>query len=184
MNPFIGEIIMFGGNFAPRGWAMCDGQLIAIPQNEALFSLIGTTYGGDGRTTFALPDLRGRAPIQAGTGPGLTPKNLGQRAGNEVTTITANNLPPHNHSASLQVSSADATISVPTIDSTIATPGNSDGRSFTGTLGFNTATPNTTMNAGSVTTGNTGNGQAFNNMQPFLVVNYIIALVGVYPSRS
>ncbi len=93
-EPYIGEIKMFAGNFAPRGWALCDGQLLPIAQNEALFSILGTTYGGDGRTTFGLPDLRGRAPVHAGSGPGLTPRNLGQKFGAEQTTLTVPQLPP------------------------------------------------------------------------------------------
>jgi len=97
-EPFIAEITMFGGNFAPRGWAFCDGQLLPINQNQALFSILGTTYGGDGRTTFALPDLRGRVPVHAGDGPGIVPKRLGRKGGNESTTLSPFNLPSHNHS--------------------------------------------------------------------------------------
>ena len=98
-EPFIGEIRIFGFNFAPRGWALCDGQLLPISQNSALFSLLGTIYGGDGRTTFALPDLRGRAALHEGTGPGLSPRQLGQRSGSETNTLTVNQLPPHTHQA-------------------------------------------------------------------------------------
>ena len=101
MEPLLGQIIMFGGNFAPRGWAFCDGQLLPIAQNTALSSILGTTYGGDGRTTFGLPDLRGRVPMGGGHGPGLSPRSLGQKGGNETTTLTVSNLPPHNHSAAL-----------------------------------------------------------------------------------
>ena len=96
-EPFVGEIRMFAGNFAPRGFAFCDGQLLAISQNDALFALLGTTYGGDGRTTFALPDLRGRVPVHAGSGPGLTRRTLGQRAGSEQETLTLSQIPAHNH---------------------------------------------------------------------------------------
>jgi microcystin-dependent protein len=96
MNPFIGLICMFGGNFAPRGWAFCDGQLLSIAQNTALFSILGTTYGGDGRTTFALPDLRGRVAMHPGNGPGLSPKSLGQRGGTETNTLNQLQLPSHN----------------------------------------------------------------------------------------
>ncbi|ARV13484.1 phage tail protein [Gilvibacter sp. SZ-19] len=184
MDPFIGEIIMFGGNFAPRGWALCEGQLLSISQNTALFSILGTTYGGDGRTTFGLPDLRGRAPIGAGNGPGLTPRPLGQKTGAETTLLQASNLPPHNHTASLNVSGSDATQSAATANATIATPGTLSGRTFTATQGFNGASPDVTLNASSVQTGNTGGGQPANNMQPVQVVNYIIALQGVYPSRN
>ena len=96
-EPFIAEIIMFGGNFAPRGWAFCDGQLLAINTNQALFSLLGTTYGGDGRTTFGLPDLRGRVPVHPGTGPGLTQRRLGEKGGTETNTMNINQMPEHNH---------------------------------------------------------------------------------------
>ncbi len=184
MDPFLGEIIMFGGNFAPRGWAYCDGQLLAISQYTALFSIIGTTYGGDGRTTFALPDLRGRAPLHAGQGPGLTSRNLGQRGGSETTTLTANNLPPHNHPGALNVSSANASQAAATAGSSIGTPGVPSGRDFNATFGFNTGTPDVTLNSGSVTTGNTGSGTPANNMEPFLAVHYIICLQGTFPSRN
>ncbi len=102
MDPFIGEIIMFGGNFAPRSWALCDGQLLPINQHSALFSILGTIYGGDGRTTFALPDLRGRAAIHAGHGPGLSDRRLGSRSGTETTTIQIHNLPVHSHTVIIQ----------------------------------------------------------------------------------
>lgn len=99
-EPYIGEISWFAGNFAPRGWALCDGQLLPIQQHQALFSILGTTYGGDGRTTFALPDMRGRSPIHAGTGPGLSTRHLGERGGLETTTLTVVNLPSHTHTIS------------------------------------------------------------------------------------
>ena len=184
MNPFIGEIIMFGGNFAPRGWSFCNGQLLAISSNTALFSILGTTYGGDGRTTFGLPDLRGRAAVHAGHGPGLSTRPLGQASGAETVTLQAANLPPHSHNAQLHVNSGAASVGTPAANNTLAAPGTSDGRTFTPTLGYNGATPNVTLNGGSVTTTNTGSGTAANNMQPYQVVNYIIALVGTYPSRS
>jgi microcystin-dependent protein len=96
-EPYVGEIRMFAGNFAPRGWAFCDGQLLAVAQNDALFSLLGTIYGGDGRTTFGLPDLRGRVPIHAGSGPGLSPRRLGEKGGQEDVTLSLNELPQHDH---------------------------------------------------------------------------------------
>ncbi|NOT56941.1 MAG: phage tail protein, partial [Deltaproteobacteria bacterium] len=118
-DPFIGEIIMFGGNFAPRGWAFCNGQLLSIAQNTALFSILGTTYGGDGRTTFALPDLRGRVPVHAGNsqGPGLPPVQLGEMAGSPSVTLTVSQMPMHNH---LVVASQTAT----TTDPNGGVPGN------------------------------------------------------------
>ena len=180
MEPFIGQLMCVGFNFAPNGWARCDGQLLAIASNTALFSLIGTIYGGDGRTTFALPDLRGRVPIHNGTGPGLPSFSQGQRSGTTTTTLTVANLPSHSHT--LRVSSANASQSAATSGSTIATPGSQSGRSFTGTLGYNTATPDIGMSAASI--GNTGSNVAFNNLQPYLTLNWVIALVGIFPSRS
>ena len=165
---------MFGGNFAPRGWALCNGQLLAISQNSALFSILGTTYGGDGRTTFGLPDLRGRAPLHAGNGPGLTPRSLGQKSGSETNTLTTANLPQ----IPLKVSSANASQTAATSGASIAAPGSTDGRTFTPTEGFNTATPDITLaNQG-------GSSIPINNMQPYQAVNYIIALLGTFPSRN
>ena len=180
MDEFIGIIKIFGGNFAPRGWALCNGQLLSISQYTALFSILGTTYGGDGRTTFALPDLRGRVAVGEGTGPGLPAVDLGELAGEPTHTLIQNEIPAHAHGA--VVSSADAAQSAATAGSTIATPGSSSGRSFTPTLGFNTSTPNTVLNPGSITP--TGGSQPHNNMQPYLGVNYIICLDGVFPSRN
>ncbi len=169
MDPFIAEIVMFGGNFAPRGWAFCDGQLLPIAQNTALFSLIGTFYGGDGRTTFALPDLRGRVPVHPGHGPGLTSRTLGERGGTETETLTANQIPPHSHLLRANSGRADST---DPSNATIA-KANED------TYNEN----NTDVNMKG-DTANAGGGQAHNNMQPYLCVNFIIALQGVFPSRS
>ena len=184
MEPLIGEIIMFGGNFAPRSWAFCDGQLLAISQNTALFSILGTTYGGDGRTTFGLPDLRGRVAIHPGNGPGLTSRRLGEKGGREKVTLTTAQMPAHKHVGAVKVSSADSDTSVATANASIGTPGAPVGRVFTGTLGFNSATPNILLNPDSVETTNTGGGQSHDNMQPFQAVNYIIALTGTFPSRN
>ncbi|MDF1696819.1 MAG: tail fiber protein [Saprospiraceae bacterium] len=166
MDPFIGQVILFGGNFAPRGWSFCEGQLLAISSHSALFSILGTIYGGDGRTTFGLPDLRGRIAIQAGRGPGLTDYSLGERGGTERNTHTIANMPSHNH-----------VVSVPT--------SNAAGTEPSGVLGAAAiyAEEANSSYAG-VTVTHTGNQQPVNNMQPYLAVNYIIALVGVYPSRS
>ena len=177
MEPFIGEIIMFGGNFAPRGWAFCHGQLLAIASNSALFSILGTTYGGDGRTTFGLPDLRGRVAISQGNGPGLSGHNLGQKGGSETNTLSTVNLP----AIPLKVSSANATQTAAMPGASIAAPGSTDGRTFTATEGFNMATPDVTLNGGSV---QGGSSTPVNNIQPYQVINYIIALVGTYPSRN
>jgi len=186
MNPFIAQIIMFGGNFAPRGWALCDGQLLPINQNDALFSILGTTYGGDGRTTFALPDLRGRAPVHAGSGPGLTTIPLGSKGGAEQVVLGINQLPSHNHDASgltaaLGSNEEDG-------DSDEAT-GRNFGIASAGTP-YNSQANDNSMGAGgsSVTiggnTGSQGGGQAVGIRNPYAAVNYIIALQGVYPSRS
>lgn len=171
MEPFIAQIMLFGGNFAPRGWAFCDGQLLPIAQYSALFSILGTTYGGDGRTTFALPDLRGRVPCHAGTGPGLTPRQIGQRFGEEHVTLTAANLPPHSHSlnaASTGTPGARAQNGGSLGPADIYVPGSE--------------TPNVAMNPASI--GSTGSGNSHDNMQPTLCINYIIALEGIFPSRS
>lgn len=184
MDGYIGETKMFGGNFAPRNWAFCHGQLLAIAQNQALFSILGTTYGGDGRTTFGLPDLRGRVPVGEGSGPGLPTYKLGEKGGVYQTTLNATNLPQHNHAPNLVVNSGNATQAAATAGSSIATPGTTSGRSFTATEGFNTATPDVPMNFGSVTSKNVGQNVAFTNMQPFKGMNYIICLIGLYPSRS
>ncbi len=178
MDPFIGQIILFAGNFAPRGWALCDGQLMDINSNSALFSILGTTYGGDGRTTFGLPSLRGRVPIHAGHGPGLTPRPLGQKSGQENVTLTVNEIPSHHHiggSAELHGNSGSA-------DSEDV-EGNVLGSSEI----YSDQTPDAVLNANSVkniTTGHTGGNSSHNNMQPYLALNYIIALEGTYPSRS
>lgn len=174
---FIGEIRMFAGNFAPRSWAFCDGQLLAVSQNDALFSLLGTTYGGDGRTTFALPDLRGRVPVHKGTGPGLTFRNLGSSGGAEEVTLTTGQLPTHSHDdAGLRATGNPADTSDPT--------GNSLGLASI----YSSAPPDVGLSAGSVladsNTGPAGSSQAHTNMPPFQAVNFIICLFGIYPSRS
>lgn len=200
MDPFIAQIIMFGGNFAPRGWAFCNGQLMAISSNNALFSLIGTTYGGDGRSTFALPDLRGRAPIHAGTGPGLTTRPLGYRSGTETVTLTPNQMPQHTHLASatnqavsqLKLSPKTGTSQSPIANGSIGAVG-APPKSSNSALIFNDDDePSVIQNGMSVQTNvntqvtlyNSGGSQWHNNMQPYLAVNYIIALYGTYPSRS
>ncbi len=176
-EPFIGQIQMFGGNFAPRGWAFCDGSLLPIAQNTALFSILGTIYGGDGRTTFALPDLRGRAAMHAGNGAGLTNRPLGQRSGTETNTLNEANLPSHTHTAAANCLSAAGNANT------------AAGNVWSGDAGNQSATysnsaPNGTMKDGAVTLQNSGGNQPINNMQPYQVVNYIIALTGLFPSRN
>lgn len=170
-EPFVGEIRMFAGNFAPRGWSFCDGQLLAVSQNDALFSLLGTIYGGDGQTTFGLPDLRGRLPIHAGNGPGLSERRLGSKGGAESVTLTANQMPSHTHA--LTGTSAGATSSDPV--------GNAPAQGLTDYL--NPRGPGgLTMNEQAIT--QTGGSRSHSNVMPFLCVHFIIALVGIYPSRQ
>lgn len=179
MEPFIGQIIMFAGNFAPRGWALCDGQFLAISDNSALFSILGTTYGGDGRTTFGLPDLRGRVPMHAGSGPGRTPRPLGSAGGTESNTLNINQLPSHSHTASgkvqTQASSKQGDDSNP--KGKYAAASNEPQYS---------ESPDILMGESDVdiTVENTGGNAPINNLQPFQCINYIIALQGVYPSRT
>lgn len=178
-EPFIGEIKMFGGNFAPRGYALCDGQLLPIAQNTALFSLLGTTYGGDGRTTFGLPDLRGRAPMHPGSGPGLSFRRLGDKGGSENVSLTTAQLPSHNHTAT-------GTIKAKNGQPDESNPGGGVPSTLSGGTEGYAETDNTSMLAGGVdvTVNNNGGNQPHNNMQPFQCVNFIIALQGIFPSRS
>jgi microcystin-dependent protein len=180
MDPFIAQIVMFGGNFAPRGWALCNGQLLSIAENTALFSLVGTIYGGDGRTTFGLPDLRGRAPIHAGSGPGLSPKQLGQKGGTEHNTLNTAQLPNHAHSL------AGGTVTIP-VSEEDADQGEAAGKylangTFYHNVGDGAYGPGPIPLSGN--TAAAGGNQQVNNMPPYQVVNYIIALQGIYPSRS
>jgi microcystin-dependent protein len=177
-EPFIAEIYLFAGNFAPRGYAFCDGSLLSIAQNTALFSILGTTYGGNGTTNFALPDLRGRVPIGAGNGPGLTPRVQGEKSGEENHTLNSQEMPQHSHSATVGCVGG-------------ATAGNSKdptGRVWAKDLGTASATySNAATNANmapSITVSTTGGNQGHNNMQPYLALNYVIALVGIFPSRN
>ena len=183
MTPMIGEIRLFGGNFAPQGWAFCDGQLLAISQYDALFSILGTTYGGDGRTTFGLPDLRGRVAVGQGQGPGLSNRPLGQKSGTYQNTLTVSQMPSPTHTvtANLKAAAGDGTTGV--------ADGNSLAHEARGNSVpdiYNSNAPSTAMANGSITAvvGNTGGSQPVNNMAPYLTVRYIIALIGIYPSRS
>lgn len=169
-EPFVGEIRMFAGNFAPRGWAFCDGQLLAVSQNDALFSLLGTIYGGDGRTTFALPDMRGRLPVHAGTGPGLSPVRLGEKSGLESVTLTVNQLPPHSHPA---VCSSDLAVE--------ANPGGVVPADTTSLDLYSSG--GVTDSLSSAATDAVGGSRSHTNLMPFTCVHFIIALFGIYPSR-
>jgi microcystin-dependent protein len=167
---FLGEITLVPYNFAPRGYAFCQGQILSISQNTALFSLLGTTYGGNGQTTFGLPDLRGRCAISTGQGPGLSNYSLGEQDGTENVTLITNQIPLHSHSVGAV--DDDPNSSLP------------DGH-FLANLtpaGYSTAAPNTTMNPNMIQ--GTGGNQPHENRQPLLVLNYCIALEGIYPSRN
>jgi len=172
-DPFVGEIRMFAGNFAPRGWALCDGQLLAVSQNDALFALLGTIYGGDGRSTFGLPDMRGRIPLHMGTGPGLSPRSIGEKSGQENVTLLLNNLPAHNHGFQASTSVADSGYPAGQL---VADTGAASV--------YNTAAPDTSITMPANTVSNTGGGQQHMNMMPFQCVNFIIALFGIFPSRN
>ena len=173
-DAMIGTIAMFAGNFAPRGWALCQGQILSISQNTALFSLLGTTYGGNGQTTFALPDLRGRFPISAGQGPGLSDISLGQQAGTQNVTLLTTQLPSHTHSVS-----ADSGAS------SVLTPSGNlwglvDDRLSVTTYSANP--PNAVMNQAMCNVA--GQSIPFSNLNPFLGINFIICMEGIYPSRN
>jgi microcystin-dependent protein len=164
-EPFLGELKVISWNFAPKGWAFCNGQLLPINQNQALFSILGTTYGGDGRQTFGLPNLQGRTPVHLGQG-----INLGQFGGEQNHTLLANEMPAHTHPANGT-----------TTGNTLSSPSGS----FWGSGGlssYNTANPNSNMSAAAISSA--GGGQAHNNLQPYLVLNIIIALQGIFPSQN
>ena len=173
-EPFLAEIKIFAGNFAPRGWALCDGQILPINQNQSLYSLLGTTYGGDGRTSFALPDLRGRLPMHYGNG-----YTLGSKGGSETVTLTPAEIPSHTHTI------ADVKLMAHDGAGTEADPG---GRALAHSVNntpYTNATPDAELASSiTLTVGNTGGGQAHNNLHPYLCLNFIIALRGLFPSRS
>ena len=177
VEPFLGEIMMFAGNYAPRGWAFCDGQLMDIAGNQALFALIGTVYGGDGRKTFALPDLRGRAPRHAGAGPGLAPIRLGQRGGANSHTLSVSEMPAHSHKPKLHAETA------------VADAENPQGRMLAlSNIGFPTytseiATKDRTLADASITSDTVGGGQPFSIDSPYLAIQYLIAIEGMFPPR-
>jgi microcystin-dependent protein len=171
-EPFIAEIKIFAGNFAPRSWAFCDGQLLPISQNTALFSLIGTTYGGDGRTTTALPNLQGRAVMHPGRGPGLTSRRLGEKGGVETVTVSEAQMPNHTHTLAARPSSAST-----------STATNNYFANVTGANFYSDST-SSMVNMQSGLLQNAGGGEPHNNMQPYIAMYFIIALQGLYPSRS
>ena len=170
-EPFLGMIAIYGFNFAPRGWAMCNGQILPIAQNTALFSLLGTTYGGNGQTTFALPNLQSRVPIHFGQGPGLSSYALGQAAGTETDTLTINQMPAHNHLVNVNAADADS--------------GKVAGRVLANASGLNylqAPDGSNTMNQQTISL--TGGNQPFPILQPYLALNFCIALEGIFPSRN
>lgn len=187
MEDFLGAVKIFAGNFAPRGWSLCNGQIMSIAQNSALFSILGTTYGGNGQTTFALPDLRGRAPIGWGQGPGLTNYALGQSSGTENTSILITNMPAHNHVATstltLNASNAAATVSTPVAGNALGAGKdvNTDPVSM-----YTTSAPNVPLAGGTVATtvGLSGGSVPISILQPTLAITYIIALEGIFPTRN
>ena len=176
-EPYVGEIRMFGGNFAPLTWAFCNGQLLSIAEYETLFSLIGTTYGGDGQSTFALPNLQGRLAVGMGQGPGLSNYGLGQTGGSEEVTLLTTNMPSHMHT--LQATTTNATLSSPTGNLTGAVTGNS---AF---LYTKPGSPGPTLgNLSTQACSNAGGSQPHENIMPLQCVSFIISLYGIYPSRN
>lgn len=181
MDEFIGIVKLFAGTYAPKGWMFCDGRLLSISQNTALFSLLGTTYGGDGVSTFALPNLIGRMALGAGN---VSSKSypLGIVAGNEQNTISAQNLPNIGSGFQLKVSNANANLNAPTQNASIGITGTSTGREFTTIPSYVDASPNTTINSQSISF--TGQNLPVNNMPPYVGLNYIICIYGIYPPRD
>lgn len=169
MEPFLGQIQAFGFNFAPRGWALCDGQLLPISQYSAVFSLLGTTFGGDGRTTFGLPDLRGRSMVHVGNGPGLDSITWGERGGNYQTALTQANMPSHNHNVAVAVNTSTGDESSST--NNISSHNGAFSEDSNGVLG-------------GVSQQNIGGNQAINIRNPFVGIYHSIALQGIFPSRS
>ena len=171
-NPFIGEIRMFAGNFPPAGWALCQGQLMPISENDALFTLLGTTYGGDGQSTFALPNLSSRVPVHAGSGPGGVTRTLAESGGAESVTLTTNQLPTHTHAATC-VSGTNT--------GSAATPANNVWASQAAVAVYANQPPTKNLNAGAVSP--VGGSQPHDNMMPYLPINFIISLFGVFPHQ-
>jgi microcystin-dependent protein len=168
-QPYVGEIRLFGGNFAPNGWYLCQGQLLPISENETLFNLIGTTYGGDGQETFALPDLQGRVPVHQGTGPGRSTYQIGEKAGVEEVTLTVAQLPAHNHAFPVSTGGASSGSAVGGVPAAVGSD------ALWGNDGTTEPMAATTVAGGS---------QPHSNLQPYTCLNYIIAWAGIFPSPS
>ena len=177
MEGYIAQIIMFAGNFAPRSWAFCQGQLLSIAQNTALFSLLGTTYGGNGQTTFGLPDFRGRMPIGTGQGPGLPSIDLGQVAGSPSVTLLITNMPAHNHTAT-------TTVGVTSLNASSEEPAGNIPATQVNNFYAPANTANGSLGGVSTTVGIAGGSQPFDNHPPYLGMNFVICLEGIYPSRN
>lgn len=181
-QPFVGQVIMFGGNFAPAGWMMCSGQIIPISENDVLFQLIGTTYGGDGQSTFALPDLRGRVPVHQGQGAGLSNYVIGQASGAESVTLNTNQIPQHNHM--MLTTAQTATAATPSTGTIMANENVSNGSNNPYTYApYNAGTPAQQPLSGA-SIAQTGGNQPHNNIQPVLTVTYCISLFGIFPSQN
>jgi microcystin-dependent protein len=176
MDPVLAEIVLFAGNFAPRSYAFCDGRLISIAENNALFALLGTTYGGDGQVTFALPDLRGRIPVGTGQGPGLPSITLGEMSGSENVTLTTLQIPAHNHAGNTAGDSGAASTATPTSNVLASTD--------TGSAIYADGPASNKMSPNSVQLAATGSNLPHNNIMPVLALNYIIAVEGIFPSRN
>lgn len=181
MEEYMGIVKLFAGSFVPRGWMLCDGRLLSIAQNSALFSLLGTIYGGDGVTSFALPNLIGRMALGAGSQTGKS-YPVGIVSGTDKNTILAQNLPSIGSGFQLKISNANATTSTPSITTSIAVTGNQIGRDFTAVPSFVQAEPNTTIDPRAISF--TGQNLPMNNMPPYLGLNYIICVEGIYPPRD
>jgi microcystin-dependent protein len=172
VDPFLAEIRIFAGNFAPRGWALCDGSVLAISQNTALFSLLGTNYGGNGTSTFALPDLQGKIPMSSGQGPGLTPRSVGESSGTQTVALTSSQLPIHGHTLKGAASPADQSLPAPNNMLAVSTSG----------YAYQTdATHVTALHPAALAAA--GGGLPHNNMPPYLALTFIIALQGIFPPR-
>jgi microcystin-dependent protein len=177
MEPYLGQIMIFGGNFAPRGWQFCNGQLMSIAQNSALFALLGTTYGGDGVTTFALPNLQSRVPLHWGTGPGLSTYVIGEVRGAENVTLSQGQMPAHTHT--VRAVSATGNQTAPT---NYYVASGTDAISGDALSNYSDANPDVTLNPNSVTT--TGSSTPFSVMQPILAITFVIATEGIFPTRN
>ena len=181
-DPFLAEIRIFGFSYAPKGWAMCNGQLLPISQNTALFSLLGTTYGGDGKSTFALPDLQGSAPMQAGQGPGLSLRDLGETGGEQTVTLLQTEMPAHTHSF---LANAAAGTTMTSTNNALALASAAASKTSPGSVvNYYAPSGNNNVQMNPFATSVAGGNQPHNNLQPFLGLTFIIALQGVFPPRS